>query len=163
MKNTSILIVICIVLASCQGKRNPGSNSFVGIWTLQKCVGIQKDGKVYYPYGEKPTGELLYDAKGNMMVEIMKPGIKKFAATNLLLGTPEEILPAYFGFIAYYGTYRVMPDSNVVIHHLVTCSFPNWVGQDQKRFYEFKNGQLILSTPLIGSERYELTWQRLNE
>jgi len=94
------------------------------------------------------------------MVEIMKPGIKKFAAVNLLQGTPEEILLAYHGFIAYYGTYKVVPDSNLVVHHIKACSFPNWVDQDQERYYELKSDQLILRTSLIGSERYELTWKK---
>lgn len=161
MKNILTAIVFCIFLTSFQSGHNQISNDFIGMWTLQKCVAIPKDGKVNYPYGEKPVGQLLYDEKGNMMVEIMKPGIKKFASANLLQGTPEEILPAYYGFIAYYGTYSVIPDSNIVIHHLKACSFPNWINQDQKRYYEIKKNQLILRTPWIGSERYELTWQKL--
>jgi hypothetical protein len=110
--------------------------------------------------GKKPLGQLVYDDKGNMMVEIMRPGIKKFASANLLQGTAEEVLPAYYGFIAYYGTYTVMPDSNLVIHHIKACSFPNWVNRDQRRHYELKSNQLILKTSLIGNERFELTWQR---
>jgi len=161
MKNIYTVIVISIVLTSFQSERDQVSNDFIGIWTLQKCVAIQKDGNVNYPYVENPVGQLFYDEKGNMMVEIMKPGIKKFASANLLQGTPEEILPAYYGFIAYYGTYKIIPDSNLVVHHLEACSFPNWINQDQKRYYEFKNGQLILRTPLIGSERYELIWQKV--
>jgi hypothetical protein len=160
MKNILVVIVTCIVLTSCQSAHKQVQKDFVGMWILQKCVAIQKDGTENYPYGENPVGELLYDANGNMMVEIMKPGMKKFAAVNMLQGTPDEILPAYNGFIAYYGTYTVIPDSNLVIHHIKACSFPNWVDQDQKRFYEFKSGQLTLRTRLIGSERYELTWKK---
>jgi len=62
--------------------------------------------------------------------------------------TPEEIVPAYNGFLGYYGSYKVVPDSNLVIHHIKACSFPYWVGQDQRRYYEFKEGILILKTPL---------------
>ena len=131
------------------------------MWTLIKCAGKQKDGKVDYPYGENPVGQLLYDSKGNMMVEIMKQGIKKFASPNPSQGVPEEIIPAYNGFVAYYGTYNVVTDSNLVIHHIRASSFPNWVNQDQRRYYEFKNDQLILRTSFIGSEQYELTWKRV--
>jgi hypothetical protein len=95
-----------------------------------------------------------------MMVEIMKPGIKKFEQPNLLQGTPEEVVPAYNGFIAYYGSYKVVPDSGLVIHSIKACSFPNWVGKEQRRYYEFKDGNLILKTSLIGSSRYELMWQK---
>ena len=134
---------------------------FAGIWELLQCIAVGADGKVNYPYGEKPLGQLFYNESGNMMVEIMKPGIKKFVSPNPLAGTPEEILPAYSGFIAYYGTYRIMPDSDVIIHHLKGCSFPNWINHDQARHYSFENKKLKLSTSWIGSERYELTWQRI--
>jgi hypothetical protein len=155
-----ILIVVLTGFTSFHKKGKNTSPDFVGIWTLLKCASYQTDGTVTYPYGENPVGQLLYDRKGNMMVEIMKPGIKKFEKSNLLEGVADEVLPAYYGFIGYYGSYKVMPDSNVVIHHIKACSFPNWVDQDQKRYYEFKNHQLILKTSLIGSARYELTWQK---
>ena len=78
---------------------------FIGTWTLIKCTAIQKDGKITFPYGEKPIGQILYDTKGNMMVEIMNQEIKKFKNDNPFQGIPEEIVPAYNGFLAYYGTY----------------------------------------------------------
>jgi hypothetical protein len=155
-----ILFAILTGFTSFHKKEQHASPDFVGMWTLLKCLAFQKDGTVTYPYGENPAGQLLYDRKGNMMVEIMKTGIKKFVQSNLLEGVADEVLPAYYGFIGYYGSYEVMPDSNVVVHHIKACSFPNWVDQDQKRYYEFKNGQLFLRTSLIGSVRYELTWQK---
>ena len=155
-----ILAVIVIAFTSFNKTGKNSSPGFVGIWTLLRCVSYQTDGTVTCPYGEHPVGQMLYDRDGNMMVEIMKPGIKKFVKSNLLEGVADEVLPAYYGFIGYYGSYTVMPDSNVVIHHIKACSFPNWVDKDQKRYYEFKNDQLILKTSLIGSVRYELTWQK---
>jgi hypothetical protein len=72
-----------------------------------------------------------------MMVEIMNREIKKFKDDNPFQGIPEEIIPAYKG-----------------------CSFPNWVGQNQKRRFEFENNKLILTTPAISSVQFELTWER---
>jgi hypothetical protein len=131
---------------------------FIGTWTLTKCIAIQQDGKITFPYGEKPIGQILYDLEGNMMVEIMNQGIKKFNNENPLLGTPEEIIPAYNGFLAYYGTYKILADSNLIIHNIKASSFPNWVGQNQKRRFEFENNKLILTTPAIKSVQFELTW-----
>jgi hypothetical protein len=71
---------------------------FIGTWTLIKCIAIQQDGKITFPYGEKPIGQILYDTKGNMMVEIMNQEIKKFKNDNPFQGIPEEIIPAYNGF-----------------------------------------------------------------
>ena len=133
---------------------------FIGTWKLIKCIAIQKDGKITFPYGEKPLGQILYDTKGNMMVEIMNQEVKKFNSENPLQGTPEEIIPAYNGFLAYYGTYKILPDSNLIIHSIKACSFPNWVGQNQERHFEFENNKLILRTPSISSVQFELTWEK---
>jgi len=161
MKNILTVFILCLVFTSFQTGHHQISNDFVGIWTLKKCVAISRDGEVNYPYGENPVGQLVYDKKGNMMGQIMKSGIAKFTSANLFEGTSEEILSAYHGFLAYYGIYRVIPDSNLVVHHIIACSFPNWVDQDQRRYYEFKNNQLTLKTSLIGFTRYELTWQKI--
>ncbi len=150
-----------VILVSCHQSHDKNvSNDFVGTWTLVKCVATEAGGNITYPYGEKPTGQILYDAKGNMMVEIINMDAKKFSSPNPFQGTPDEIVPAYNGLMAYYGTYKIVADSNLVIHSIKACSFPNWIGQIQKRRYEFSNNLLILRTPPISSIQYELTWER---
>ena len=131
MKKILLLLTAPIIfLLSFQTKQSKDdSNNFVGIWTLVKCVAKQPDGKITYPFGENPVGQLLYDGKGNMMGQVMKPGIKNFASENPLEGTPEEIITAYRGSLAYYGTYKIVSDSNLIIHHVKACSFPNWVNK----------------------------------
>jgi hypothetical protein len=146
MRNILVVFVLCILVTSFRNDHQI-SNDFVGIWTLRKCVTIGKNGEVNYPFGENAMGQLLYDEKGNMMAQIMKPGIKKFTSAGPIEATVEEALPAYRGFIAYYGTYSLKRDSGVIIHHVKACSFPNWVDEDQRRYYEFKNSRLILKTP----------------
>jgi hypothetical protein len=133
-------------------------NQFIGTWTLLKCTAIEKDGKTTFPYGEKPIGQILYDKNWNMMVEIMNPDIGKFKNENPFGGSPEEIISAYNGFLAYYGTYKILSDSNLIVHNLKACSFPNWVGQNQKRRFRFEENKLILTTPAISSVLFELTW-----
>jgi hypothetical protein len=170
MKTFCLTTIIAITLLLCthgiqaqntQTKLNQVElmKQFIGTWTLIKCIAIQQDGEITFPYGEKPIGQILYDTKGNMMVEIMNQEIKKFKNDNPFQGIPEEIIPAYNGFLAYYGTYKILPDSNLIIHN-IACSFPNWVGQNQIRHFEFKNNKLILKTPAISSIQFELTWQK---
>src|ERR1044071_7258600 len=125
-----VLLVLTVILTGFISFHNKGKNTspdFIGMWTLLKCVAYQADGALIYPYGEHPVGQLLYDRKGNMMVEIMKPGIKKFVRSNLLEGWSKKFLPANYGFISYYGSYKIVPVSNLVIHHIKHCSFPNWL------------------------------------
>ncbi|MBD0284142.1 MAG: lipocalin-like domain-containing protein [Flavisolibacter sp.] len=136
-------------------------NQFIGIWRLMKWTAKQVDGQVLYPYGEDAVGQILYDAKGNVMVEIMKQQRKLFASNDFLHGTAEEILSAYNGFIAYCGTYDIDLVAKRVIHHIKISSFPNWVGQDQIRYYDFQNGSLRLRAPAIGTAQHELIWQKI--
>jgi hypothetical protein len=161
MKKILLLLVVSTLLTSFQSKQDKDDSArFVGTWTLIKCITKKNDRKITYPFGENPVGQLLYDAKGNMMVQVMSPGIKNFASETRLEGTPEEMTTAYEGFLAYYGTYKVMPDSNLIIHQIKACSFPNWINKEQKRYYKFKDNKLILKTPLIGTLQSELTWQK---
>ena len=169
MKKSGFITTVLVSLLLCTNglqaqsaqtklKHSKLMNQFIGTWTLIKFAAIQQDGKITYPYGEKPIGQILYDTNGNMMVEIMNREIKKFKNDNPFQGIPEEIIPAYNGFLAYYGTYKILADSNLIVHDIKACSFPNWVGQNQKRRFQFEDDKLILTTPAISSVQFELTW-----
>lgn len=137
------------------------TDQFWGTWALVKWTARQADGRLLYPYGEDAVGQILYDSKGNVMVEIMRQERKLFASNDFLQGTAEEILSAYNGFVAYCGTYDVQPKAKLVVHHIKIASFPNWVKQDQVRYYDFKDDLLILRSPTIGSNQHELLWQKI--
>ena len=53
-----------------------------------------------------------------------------------------------------------------IIHHLELSAFPNWVGTDQKRYFEFSGDRLTLKTPpltLSGRDQvHRLIWKRLD-
>jgi len=51
------------------------------------------------------------------------------------------------GFNAYCGTSEVNEEKRTVTHHIEGCSFHNWVGKDQERFFKRFGDQLTLSTP----------------
>ena len=163
-KHFLIGLAFLVTLVSCHERTDKDiSNKFIGTWTLVRCIAIQQDGTISFPYGEKPVGQILYDTKGNVMVEITNQEIKKFSSENPFLGTPDEIIPAYNGLLAYYGKYKILADSSIIVHSITASSFPNWVGQDQARRFEFKNNNLILRTPSISSVQYELTWEKIGK
>jgi len=162
MKTRLVFLVLLFLTSNCQDRLDKNiSGNFIGTWALVKCIAIQQDGEITFPYGEKPKGQILYDTKGNMMVVIMNQGIKKFNSDNPFQGVPEEIIPAYNGFLAYFGTFKILTDSSLIVHNIKACSFPNWVGQNQKRRFEFEDNKLILTTPEISNVRFELTWEKL--
>lgn len=53
-------------------------------------------------------------------------------------------------------------NSNQVVHQIKISSFPNWVGQNQIRNFEFNEDELTLSTDIIGSSRHKLVWRKID-
>ena len=137
---------------------------FIGTWKLVTSEFRTSDGKVSYPLGEKAVGILLYDSGGRMAVQLMRPDRPKFASGDMRGGTPEEIKTAAEGYVAYFGTYDVDEKQGSVVHHVEASLFPNWLGQDQMRFFEFSDDLLTLRTPPILSGGQEITgvlvWKR---
>ena len=140
------------------------SDKFAGTWRLLECYGKWSDGRVTYPYGDKPEGQLIYDGHGSFSGQIVGSGRPKFESGNLLKGTEEEIKTAFEGYIAYYGTYEVNESKGQVTHQVVGALFPNWIGDIQTRNYEFEGERLRLSTQPIKGSRADLTnvllWER---
>ena len=140
------------------------SDRFAGTWRLLECYGKWSDGRISYPYGDKPEGQLIYDGHGNFSGQIAGSGRPAFETGNLLRGTPEEIKTAFEGYIAYYGTYEVDESKGQVTHHVQSALFPNWIGDIQTRNFEFEGKKLRLNTQPIKGSRADLTntllWER---
>lgn len=140
------------------------SDRFAGTWRLLECYGKWSDGRISYPYGDKPEGQLIYDGHGNFSGQIAGSGRPAFETGNLLKGTPEEIKTAFEGYIAYYGTYEVDESKGQVTHHVQSALFPNWIGDIQTRNFEFEGKKLRLNTQPIKGSRADLTntllWER---
>src|SRR5262245_32610838 len=86
----------------------------------------------------------MYDTTGHMSVQIMPLARPKFASGDRRQGSQEEIKAAFDGYAAYFGPYEVNEAERVVIHHLKGSIFPNEVGRDNIRYYEFSGDRLTL-------------------
>ena len=141
-----------------------GKEKLLGTWKLVSCVGHWSDGRITYPYGSNPAGLLVYDADSNFSAQIQDQDRPLFESGNLLKGAPEEIKAAFEGYVAYYGTYEVDEADGSLTHHVQGSLFPNWVGVDQKRLFEFSDNRLLLTTPPFVGKRSQLTltlvWER---
>lgn len=115
------------------------------------------------------AGLLIYDATGHMAAQLLPLDRPKFASGNRLQGTQEEIKAAFDGYFAYFGPYEVNEAEGVVIHHVKGSIFPNDVGRDNIRYYEFSGDRLILiPTNMVdgkltpkSSATVRLTWERV--
>lgn len=137
----------------------------VGTWKLLSFKSQTSGGQVVYPFGEDAIGLLTYDVAGHMSAQLMRANRPSFVSHDPLKGTPEEFKSALTGMLAYFGTYSVNEEEGMVIHHLIGSSFPNWENKDQKRYLNFSDGALILSTPPITAGGQSITsrliWQRV--
>ena len=50
-----------------------GKEQFIGTWRLVSLEIRGPDGEVMYPMGQNPRGVLMYDANGEMAVQLMNP------------------------------------------------------------------------------------------
>lgn len=140
-----------------------GNEKFIGTWQLKEWTAELNNGSLVFPAGENVTGQLTYDANWKMAVLIMKNDRPRFISEDPIQALPDEMLAAYDGFIAYCGSYEVDLKADQVIHHIKISFFPNWVGQNQTRNFEFQENLLILSTSVIGSGKHKLIWMKEEE
>ena len=139
---------------------------FVGAWRLLSCEARDSTGQIFYPFGERATGQLFYDAAGNMSAQLMRTDRTRFGSRDPALGTDAEVRDAFDGYVSYFGTYSIDDSQSNVTHHVTGASFPNWIGIDLVRRYSFDNaGHLRLSTPPIEvggrTLEYVLLWERM--
>jgi hypothetical protein len=156
------LTMLCLTaLAQATAAPNPSiQQRFIGSWKLISYQFTSANGEVTYPRGRDAVGRITYDQTGRMSVQIMQPGRPNFAGIDPLKATPEEMVTAYRGYVAYYGTYTVDESRGVVIHKVEGSLYPNYVATEQVRRYTFSTNRLTLEAETqLG--RAKLVWERL--
>lgn len=126
-----------------------GREQFIGTWKLVSSEIRLSDGQLIYPLGRDAVGRITYDTSGHMSCQLTRLDRPAFSSGDQWSGTPEETKSAFEGCVAYFGTYEVNEEKGTVTHHVEGSLFPNWVGTDQRRFFEFSGDRLTLTTPPI--------------
>ncbi len=136
----------------------------IGTWKLVSAEYRRANGTAIDYLGDHPAGQLMYDARGHMSIQLMRRERPAFAVNDRAGGTPQEAKAALDGYLAYFGTFDVDETAGTVTHHIAGCAFPNWVGADQTRHFELSGNRLTLRTPalLIGGAQVngQLVWER---
>jgi hypothetical protein len=139
-------------------------NPFVGAWKLISFEGRRNDGVVTYPWGKDTTGYYIFSADGYMSVALMSAERRQYSSGDMLHGSAEEKIAAAESYISYAGRYEVQ--GNKVVVHCEVSFFPNWIGSEQVRFFEFSDDEntLTLSTLPVRIGGKDLTsvlvWRR---
>ena len=158
---TKILYLFCTLLffsaTSCSDHAQQNKNPLIGTWKFISIGGMNSNEQTFLPYGEEPYGRLMYDAKGNMCVLLMRPGRPKFKSNDMATSTCEELRAAFMGFDAYCGTYKIDTAKGTVTHQIEGTRFPNWENSEQIRNYSVRGDTLFLSASVkVGGDTWEL-------
>ncbi|MGP8033627.1 MAG: lipocalin-like domain-containing protein [Steroidobacteraceae bacterium] len=136
-------------------------NPLLGTWKLKSHVVTTARGERATPFGEHPTGYLIYSADGRMQVIGAAKGRIVPAGS-----TPpdDERVALYDTMFAYAGTYSV--EAGKVIHHVDISWNEVWTGTDQTRLFEVNGNTLTLTTrvadPASGTEaHYAVVWEKV--
>ncbi|AVJ19518.1 lipocalin-like domain-containing protein [Serratia rhizosphaerae] len=143
------------------------TNAFVGSWSLVSSVFKSEAGTLSYPLGAQVVGRINYEANGAMAAQLYSAVRPRFASEDLAQGSDQELRAAFINMICYFGRYQIDEPDQRVIHQVEGCSFPNWVGSRQVRFYTFAGDKLTLRTAPLqignGVQIGELVWQRIGD
>ena len=127
----------------------------LGPWKLVSMKATNPENDVYYPFGERPSGMIMYDASGYMSYTAMRAHRPKFASGDLAGGTPEEVKAAFEGFDAYCGTYELNLEDRIITHRVETSRFPNWEGSKQVRYFQIAEKSIRCAHTRCLSMRYQ--------
>lgn len=125
----------------------------IGTWQLVSIEGGANPGN----RGSKPTGLIIYDAHGYMAAQIMPDRPRpKWTGTP----TPEQMVEAFRGYTAYFGTYTIDEKAGTVTHHRQGMLDGGVV--DFVRKFKFAPGDRVVLTPVGGTgPETHLTWERI--
>ena len=141
------------------------AQSIIGAWHLLSFKIEGDDGSITYPFGDDAQGSIIYTASGRVSAQVMRRDRPSFSDEDQMNGTYDEIAASFKGYISYYGSYEMDENGGFVAHKVEGSMFPNWEGGIQKRFYEFSEDQLKLSSPptLWGGGQIVgvLVWKRI--
>ena len=124
-------------------------NQLLGAWELVSYVVYpeQPGSDALYPLGEDAKGIIMYTADGYMSAQLQRPGQQSFAAAHPTDGSESELAESARKYIGYTGPFYLDESGPVpeLQHHFALSSFPNWLGDTQKRLVKIEGNQLVLS------------------
>ena len=151
MRVTAMLVLFSAVLAADVNAQGDAAKRLVGTWRL-----VDINSGTDPNRGPRPTGLIIYDANGNMAVQIQpdRPRAKYAAAQP----TPDEAKAAITGYTAYFGRYTIDEKAGTVTHIRSGNLNPGGIDSVVRR-YEFVGADRVVLRPV--ESKNVLTWERV--
>jgi hypothetical protein len=135
------------------------SAQFLGSWSLISFEHVLRSGQVQRPFGDHPTGLILYQADGHMSAQVSAGKSASLASEDPLEASAEEASAAWRRYFGYWGTFEVSAERGTVTHRVEGSMFPNWIGSEQVRFFRFEGADRLILEAETSSGRSTLLWQ----
>ena len=130
-----------------------------GAWELRSWTEIRSDGTTEFPLGVKARGQILYTPDGHVAAQLVKANRATFTSEDWRDASDAEGARAFKEYFGYFGTFSIDQRKQAVTHHIEGAWFPNLVGTDQIRIFQFVDDQLVLDADTKwGKVRIE--WKR---
>jgi hypothetical protein len=161
---TTALLCLAVGLSASDSLAQQKSlkEQLVGTWTLVSSDQVRPDGRKLKQFGANPKGINVFDANGRFFIMVASADNSRIAARDPNETNQEEVGGLIAESIAYYGTYTVNEEVNVISLHLDASTFPNQVGTDQKRtITSLTADELKYSSPAVTSGvQVHQVWKR---
>jgi hypothetical protein len=132
------LLVLALTCGSAVSQQGSIKEQLVGTWTL---VSINRSDT----FGADPKGIAFFDSGGYFIITVMRSDRPKYTINDRAQGTIEENKATAQGTLTYFGTYSVSEADRTIAIRVVSSSFPNWDGSDQKRIFTLAGDELKLA------------------
>jgi hypothetical protein len=160
---TTALLCLAVSLSASDSLAQQRSikEQLVGTWTLVSSDQVRPDGGTLKQFGANPKGINVFDANGRFFLMVASADNSRIASKDPS-NTNSEENGLIVESIAYYGTYTVNEEVNVISLHLDASTFPNQVGTDQKRtITSLTADELKYSSPAaISGVQVHQVWKR---
>ena|ERR1700678_2736670 len=137
-----------------------GIEPFLGSWALISFEHVLPSGEVLRPYGDSPSGSILYQSDGHMSAQLSVGSPTRFVSDDPDQASAEEAIRAWRTYFGYWGSFRILVDNQVVVHRVEGSSFSNWIGTEQVRHFRFDGADRLILEAQSSSGQYTLVWQR---
>jgi len=100
----------------------------------------------------------MYGDGGGMPAHLLRTGGSTADAT-----TEATRAAAFQSYLGYFGPYTIDPSKQIVVHHVIGSSRPDWIGSEQVRHFALSEDGNQLTLSLKSGERITqtLTWDRI--
>jgi hypothetical protein len=135
----------------------------VGSWNLASVSYQDAGGHTEYPYGQNPSGLLIYGVDDTVSVQIMsgERSASLLSASQVALASLAHLRSLLAGYYSYAGTYQVNEAAQLITHHVSISLWPGQVGTDLIRHFTIRGGELQLrSEPTIAGHDRRIVLMR---